>query len=87
MNSPKAGPLPQANRISAGTAALLGASQKSAFDFRWGTCQSMDSEASELLTELQTRMYSDEGTLIGRLGTALWRIAFEEYRDWLVRAN
>lgn len=52
-----------------------------------GTQPNMGHEAAELLNELRMRMYSDEGTLIGRFGTALWRIAFEEYRNWLVRAN
>jgi hypothetical protein len=47
----------------------------------------MDAETAEILNELWTRMYSDERTLIGRLGTALWPIAYEEYLAWLLRLN
>lgn len=42
---------------------------------------------SEMLNELLTRMYSDEGTAIGKIGTALWPTLYEELEDWLVRPN
>lgn len=42
---------------------------------------------TELLNELLTRMYSDEGTAIGKVGSALWPILYAELREWLIRAQ
>ena len=42
---------------------------------------------TELLNELLTRMYSDEGTMIGELGPALWPVLYDELREWLIRSN
>jgi len=42
---------------------------------------------SELLNELLTRIYSDEGTPIGLVGTALYPILRNELREMLVREN
>ncbi len=47
----------------------------------------MDYDTAAILNELRTRLYSDEGKLIGRLGLALWLITFEESREWLIRQN
>lgn len=57
------------------------------FSLWWAPGVGMDYNTAAILNELRIRMYSDEGTLVGRPGLRLWEIAFEEYRDWLIRQN
>ncbi len=41
---------------------------------------------TDLLNELLTRMYSDEGTQLGPVAD-LWRPLEADYREWLIHPN